>query len=105
KVQYATVKSEHFTIRGDFELDLLKQAAINAERALRVMQVAYEGESGFQMDAKRWRTDWAYFKDKETYVQVLNANADLMTPDDLKFLVEQSSGSNLVSGNVAVRIS
>jgi hypothetical protein len=92
KVQYATVKSEYFTIRGDFDLDLLKEAAVNAERALRVMQAAYAGLSGFQTDPKRWRTDWAYFKDKETYVQILNANADLMTPADLKFRVEQTSG-------------
>ncbi|MEO6710492.1 MAG: CAP domain-containing protein, partial [Planctomycetota bacterium] len=105
KVHYSTVKSEFFTIRGDFEVDLLKAAAINAERALRVMRVAYEGETGFNLDPKRWPTDWAYFKDKETYVQILNANADLMKPADLKFLVEQSGGCNISGGGVSVGLS
>src|SRR5690349_21822623 len=85
KVKYATVKSEHFTIRGDFELDLLKAAAVNAERALRVCEASFKGQAGYSLDPKRWLTDWAYFKDKETYVQVLNANADTMKPEDLKF--------------------
>jgi hypothetical protein len=92
KVTYRTVKSEFFTIRGDFELDLLTEAAVNAERALRVMQVAYEGYSGFNDDPRRWRADWAYFKDKETYVQILNANADTMSPQELKFRVEHTGG-------------
>jgi hypothetical protein len=105
KVQYATVKSENFTIRGDFDLPLLKEAAVNAERALRVMRVAYQGETGFQLDPKRWRTDWAYFKDKETYVQILNANADLMTPEDLKFRVEQTAGCGLSGKGVSVDLS
>ena len=104
KVKYATVQSEHFTIRGDFELDLLKEAAVNAERALRVVTLAYEGQTGFALDPKRWLTDWAYFKDKQTYVQVLNANADLMKPADLKFLVEQSAGCNLSGGAQAIAI-
>lgn len=95
KVTYRTVKSEHFTIRGDFEMDLLKQAAVNAERAVRVLRAACKGFPGFQDDPKRWRNDWAYFKDKETYVQILNANADLMSPSDLKFRVEQTAGCGL----------
>jgi hypothetical protein len=105
KVQYATVKSEFFTIRGDFELDLLKQAAVNAERALRVMRVAYEGKSGYQLDPKRWPTDWAYFKDKETYVQILNANADLMDAAELKFRVEQTAGCGLSGKGASVDLS
>jgi len=104
KVKYASVKSEHFTIRGDFEVDLLKQAAINAERAVRVMQAAYAGETGFNLEPKRWPTDWAYFKDKETYVQILNANSDLMTPSELKFRVEHtsSSGINGAGGSLSI---
>lgn len=105
KVPYATVKSEHFTIRGDFELDLLKEAAVNAERALRVMAVAYEGTEGFKSDPKRWSTDWAYFKDKETYIQILKANAELLPPDELKFRIEQTGGSGLSDGKVAVDLS
>ncbi|NUP96401.1 MAG: hypothetical protein HUU28_09580 [Planctomycetaceae bacterium] len=102
KVVYRTVKSEHFTLRGDFELDLLKEAAVNAERALRVMRKAFEGANGFQDNSARWLTDWAYFKDKETYVQILNANADLMSPDELKFRVEQTAGCGLGNQQVAI---
>ncbi len=105
KVAYSTVKSEHFTLRGDFDIPLLKEAAVNAERALRVMQVAYADKTGFQLDPKRWRTDWAYFKDKETYVQILKANADLMSPSDLKFRVEQTAGCGISDSTTAVDLS
>jgi hypothetical protein len=105
KVAYRTVKSEHFTIRGDFELDLLKQAAVNAERALRVLRVACEGEQGFQDDPKRWRTDWAFFKDKETYVQILKANAELIPPSELEFLVQQTAGCAIASADASVTLS
>jgi hypothetical protein len=104
KVTYRTVKSEHFTLRGDYELDLLKQAAVNAERGLRVLRVACEGKAGFQDDPKRWRTDWAFFKDKETYVQILNANSDLMSPQDLKFRAEQTSGCQLISEDAGIDV-
>ncbi|MBL8896909.1 MAG: hypothetical protein JNM84_04750 [Planctomycetes bacterium] len=105
KVAYKSVKSEHFTVRGDFEVELLKAAALNAERAIRVMEAATEGTEGFSRDPQRWLSDWAFFKDKDTYKQILQANADLMSAEDLKFRLENSSASAFGSRESAIRVS
>jgi len=99
KVKYVTVTTEHFTIRGDFEPELLQEAGRYAERAIRVLEVAYDGFKGFRDDPKYWIRDWAMFKDKDTYVQVLQANAELFDPARLQFIIEQTSGSQLVDND------
>jgi hypothetical protein len=95
RVPYQTVRSEHFTVRGDFDVELLKQAAQYGERAIRVMQVVTEGFDGFSTDPKNWVREWAFFQDSETYKQILTANAELMTPEDLKFRIEHTGGCTL----------
>ena len=46
KVPYITVRSEHFTLRGDPEEEQhLREAAVWGERALRVVQAAFPAES------------------------------------------------------------
>ena len=104
KVQYISVKTEHFTIRGDFEADLLTEAARNAERALRVLRVTMEGHEGFSDDPRRWGTDWAFFKDKDAYKQILNANSSLMEKKDLEFRLEHTSASSLFDQGVFLRV-
>jgi len=99
KTTYITVKSEHFTIHGDFEADLLMEAARNAERAIRVMQVVVDGYEGFASDTNRWARTWSFFKDKDTYVQVLRANSDLIgDASRLEFMVEQTRGTTIGDG-------
>lgn len=105
RVTYKSVKSEHFTVRGDFELELLMEAARYGERAIRVMQVVTEGYEGFNSDPRRWIRDWAFFQDGDTYKQVLTANAGLMDPESLKFRLEHTRGSNLVQGQTALELS
>ncbi|MAF64724.1 MAG: hypothetical protein CMJ84_03560 [Planctomycetes bacterium] len=104
KVEYATVTTEHFTLRGDYDQAALIEAAVNAERALRVMQVAYEGYSGFKSDPRRWVRDWSFFQTKDTYKQILNANADLMSASELEFRLEYTSGSTLSSGSSNLQV-
>jgi len=104
KLKYRTVKSEHFIVRGDFEVELLIEAAKNAERAMRVMEVVCEGYDGFSRDPKRWITDEVYFQDKGDYVQVIKANSDLVTPEQLEFLVEHTRGSSLIGKGRALGI-
>ncbi|HJP00716.1 MAG TPA: hypothetical protein QF764_02970 [Planctomycetota bacterium] len=104
KVEYTTVTTEHFTLRGDFEEAALIEAAVNAERALRVMQAAYEGYSGFRSDPRRWVRDWSFFQTKDTYKQILNANADLLSASELEFRLEYTSGSTLSSGSTNLRV-
>ena len=104
KVKYRSVKSEHFTVRGDLELELLIEAAVNAERAIRVMNVAYDGFDGFSKNPKTWLCDWGFFKEKDTYKQILKANADLIDPKNLEFLLEHSTGTAIRSQQVAIRV-
>ncbi len=105
KVSYVSVKSEHFTVRGDFEPDLLIEAAKNGERAIRVMAAVTEGFQGFRDDPRYWFRDWAFFKDADTYKQILQANSDLMEPDQLKFRLEHTRASGLQSEGVAMLVS
>ena len=105
RIPYTSVQSEHFTVRGDFEPELLMEAARYGERAIRVMQVVTEGYTGFNTDPKRWVREWAFFQDGDTYKQVLNANAELMDPASLKFRVEQTRGSMLQGEGMALELS
>lgn len=96
KLEYRTVKSEHFTVRGDFEVELLVEAAKYAERAMRVMEVVCEGYEGFSTDPRRWVTDEVYFQDKNSYDQIVLANAELIGDEArVSFIVEQTRGSML----------
>ncbi|MCB9915133.1 MAG: hypothetical protein H6828_08295 [Planctomycetes bacterium] len=97
-VSYISVKSEHFIVRGDFDEDLLKEAAVLGERAMRVMEAVASGyEDRFSLDPRRWITDWAFFQDQNTYIQVVNSNKELIGDDArLKFITEQTRGTALV---------
>lgn len=105
KLKYKSVKSEHYTVRGDFDVELLMEAARNAERGLRVMQAITEGYEGFATDPRQWITDQAFFQDGDTYKQVLNANAHLMDAQSLKFRIEQTRGSALQDQSTILAIS
>jgi hypothetical protein len=105
RIPYTSVRSEHFTVRGDFEPELLMEAARYGERAIRVMQVLTEGYTGFSTDPARWVREWAFFQDGDTYKQVLMANAELMDAAALKFRVEQTRGSVLVGERLALQLS
>lgn len=102
-VPYISVKSEHFIIRGDFDEAVLKEAGVWAERAYRVIKTAYEGhERMFLSDTEKWQfTQFSFFKSKDTYVQILNANRDKFSSDkQFKFTVEQTGGTGL--GNLRI---
>lgn len=106
QLDYFTVKSDNFTIHGNFEPEMMVEAAKNAERAIRVMEVVVDGYEGFSDDPRRWVTTWGFFKDKDTYVQILKANSDLTKSEkELKFLIEQTSGTTLNGPEGPLRIS
>jgi len=106
-VKYVTVKSEHFRVHGDFALgvdetgapiwnyEIIENAAINAERAIRVMQRLTEGMSGFNPSVDTWLTEWAFFQSPDTYKQVLEANRTLMSDSDYEFRKENSTSCAL----------
>jgi len=101
-VTYKTYRSEHFILRGDLEEPMMKEALEWAERALRVVAVAFPKDGGFNSDVKRWLRDWAYFVDKKTYQQILKANAALV--QDLPWKLEHTTTSGLFSDQAALKI-
>ena len=87
QVQYVTVVSEHFQLSGDPDQEQhLKEALVWAERALRVVEVAFP-----------WQTEvrgkWAFFVAKETYQQILRAHANQIP--DLEWMLEHTSTSGI----------
>src|SRR5690606_1830293 len=92
QVPYVTVQSEHFVLHGDTEqLPQLQEALMWAERALRVMEVAFPWKV-------EMRGEWAFFSSKDTYKQVLKANADQV--QNLEWRLEHTSTSGI--GNLLI---
>lgn len=95
QVPYVTVQSESFVLHGDpEELESLKEALRWAERTRRVCEAAFPWQVTFQRGA----FEWAFFQGKETYQQVLKANADRVP--DLAWKLEHTSTSGI--GNVVL---
>jgi hypothetical protein len=101
-VTYKTYRSEHFTLRGDFEEPMMKEALEWAERALRVVAVAFPKDGGFNTDVKRWLRDWAYFVDNKTYQQILKAHGARIP--DLEWRLEHTSSFTFGDPQAPLRI-
>jgi hypothetical protein len=92
QVPYVTVKSEHFVLHGDPDQEeFLKQALVWAERSLRICEAAFPWKTEV-------RGEWAFFTSKDTYKQILRANADQVP--NLEWRLEHTSTSGL--GNLVV---
>lgn len=90
QVKYVSMKSENFLIHGDpGQEEQLAEAARWAERTLRVCQQAFPWADERTGPKKNWSTEWGFFLAKETYHQILKANADKIP--DLQFALENSS--------------
>lgn len=90
QVKYVTVKSEHFVLHGDpgQESDLT-EALRWAERTLQVCKAVMP----WPIEIKTWPNDWAFFVAKETYQQILKANA----VPELQWRLEHTSTSGIGS--------
>lgn len=87
QVPYVSVASEHFLLHGDpAEEEHLKEALQWAERALRVVAVAFPWQAEV-------RGEWAYFVAKDTFKQVLRANADKVP--NLEWTLEHSASAGI----------
>jgi hypothetical protein len=92
QVKYISLRSEHFTLHGDPEQEeYLKEALAWAERTVQVVKAAFPWE-GFVGG------NWAYFTSKDTYKQILRANADQV--ENLEWRLEHTSTSGI--GNLAI---
>ncbi|MEE2887641.1 MAG: CAP domain-containing protein [Planctomycetota bacterium] len=102
-VEYISVKSEHFILRGDYEEAILKEAALWAERALRVAQAAFSGyDDMFFSDVAQWPIkEFSFFQSKDTYKQIILAHqSKIGNKEQVEFLLEYTSGTTL--GNIGV---
>ncbi len=103
QVKYVTVSSEHFVLHGDPEEEQnLLDALRWAERTLRVCQVVFP----WQSDLKGRSTEWAFFVAKDTYKQILKANAAKIP--DLEWRLEHTAtcgiGPVIVGATGSVRV-
>ena len=87
QVKYVSFQSEHCLLHGDPDQEAqLQEALVWAERAFRVAQVAFPWQSEV-------KTRWAFFTAKETYQQILKANADRVP--DLAWRLEHTTTSGI----------
>jgi hypothetical protein len=87
QVAYVSLKSEHFTLRGDPDQEeFLEQALVWAERTLAVCSTAFPWKA-------KVGGEWAYFTGKDTYKQILRAHADRIP--DLEWKLEHTATSGI----------
>jgi uncharacterized protein YkwD len=102
-VGYIGVESEHFTVWGDWEQEVLSEAAQFAERSLDFAQQAYAGYDGFRWIQKD-KAALAFFKTREAWSQVLRANEELFRPGQLEFVLVNTSATTMGMGPGAIRV-
>lgn len=83
-VKYEGYKSENFVIWGNLEPEVLKNAAMFAERSYTFCKEVMREEDGFQRNTQLVN-NYGFFKDKADYVAIVDANADAIPPERLEF--------------------
>lgn len=97
QLPHRSVRSEHFTVRGEFEVEVLTQAAEHAERAIRVAAEVFDGYDGFFTDVANWpKSELLFVAGKDTFRQVLDANTDSYMGDqeDFNFTRKESASAS-----------
>ncbi|MBL8732688.1 MAG: CAP domain-containing protein [Planctomycetes bacterium] len=95
-VAYGAVKSEHFVVYGDWEPEVLQQAATWAERSLAFCEQAFAGYEGFPPRVRSRQL--AFFKQKAQWTAVVRLSAPA---GDVEFLVENASATEIDSVHLA----
>lgn len=100
---YPGFETEHFTVWGDWEPEVLQEAAVFAERALAFCQDAYQGFDGFPPKGGRPR-HLAFFKQKDTWAHIVRAHADSIGKQDVEFTIQNASATTLPLGPDALHL-
>ncbi|MHC4815889.1 MAG: CAP domain-containing protein, partial [Planctomycetota bacterium] len=82
-IKYEGYKSEHFVIWGNVGAEVLKNAAMFAERSYAFCKEVLPEKDGFH-PKNRWLNNYAFFKSKDDYRAIVDANADALG-DRLEF--------------------
>ncbi len=93
-------KSANFTIWGNYDDDVLKEAAMNAERALAFCNDVWAGVPGYPHKAP-WSREFVFLTSREQYHAVLDANANLFSGDALQFTKANTSATALEGIRIA----
>ena len=93
---YITVKSENFIIYGDWQPEVLQQAAAWAERAFAFCKIAYEGYEGFPPGSQPVRK-MVFLQDREIWNALVRENAR----GDVEFIIKNASATQLKGCHVA----
>ncbi|MGE3353500.1 MAG: CAP domain-containing protein [Planctomycetota bacterium] len=87
-VAYTAVQSEHFTVFGDWDPELLKEAAQWAERSYAFCTEAFAGYDSWQ-NAPVLTPKFAFFQERETWAKVVRANAGAV--GEIEFILANTS--------------
>ena len=98
-IPHKGVKSANFVVFGNHDPDVLKEAAMNAERALQFCKEAWDGVPGYPQKFALVK-EMVFLNSKELYGKTLNANANLMSPEGLKFTLANTSACNLEGAQI-----
>ena len=91
---YSGWKTEHFTVWGDYDPAVLQEAASWAERALQFCDEAFAGYPEFPSRHRQIRK-MAFFKEKATWVKLIEAHADLIGRENLEFVTKNAASTLL----------
>lgn len=102
-VPYIGVKTEHFTVYGDWDRSVLEEAAAYAERSLAFCADAYAGYQGFP-PAVGVSPVFAFFTTRETWAKVVRANADSIGASQVEFIVKNTSANKVGGGKTGMHL-
>jgi hypothetical protein len=90
------VRGPIYTIAGDFDEAVLAEAARHADRAHAFCEAALAGYEGFgkTLGVKTF----VFYRSKDTWAQVLKANASLLSGGRLEFLLENDISATVLGG-------
>ncbi|MEO6596825.1 MAG: CAP domain-containing protein [Planctomycetota bacterium] len=91
---YISVKTENFVVYGDWEPEVLQQAAAWAERALAFCKEAFAGYEGFPPSGMPTK-NLVFFKQKATWVELVKQNADSIGRDKVEFVTTNTSATKI----------
>ncbi|MCA8974098.1 MAG: CAP domain-containing protein [Planctomycetes bacterium] len=89
---YTGQKSPHYTVYGDWEPDVLAQAATWAERALAFCEVAFADHLQPVSRSRQYRT-FCFVRTKATFVRLVEANVSTIGRSQAEFIVEHAKAT------------
>lgn len=93
-IPYKGFKTANFVVYGNHDVDVLKEAAMNAERSLQFCKDAWDGVPGYPHKFAIVK-EMVFLNSREGYHKLLQANENVLGAEGLKFNLEHTSACNL----------